>query len=79
MKILFFSQAAELAGCREVQWESAQPVSVDEFWRRLLLHYPELADLRSQCRLAVDQVYIGRHAMIDGCAEVAIIPPVSGG
>lgn len=79
MRILYFSRAAELAGYREETWACTKPLSVEAFWQDLLARHPQLTPLRSACRLAVNQTYATSETMIPPDAEVALIPPVSGG
>lgn len=41
--------------------------------------YPELASMLASVRVAVDQVFVGPDHVIPPGAEIALIPPVSGG
>ena len=45
----------------------------------LTQQFPELKPLLPSCRIAVDCEYVGPDASVPSGAEVALIPPVSGG
>ena len=45
----------------------------------LTQQFPELQPLLPSCRIAVDCEYVGPDASVPSGAEVALIPPVSGG
>lgn len=79
MKVLYFSNAASLAGCREEHWEIDSPISAEEFWTEALRRHPQLANMRFQCRLASGGEYVPHKGLLDPGEEAAILPPVSGG
>jgi len=79
MKVLFFAQAARLAGCSETDMQVEEPVAAEEFWPRLVAAYPTLGPLRPQLRLARDSEFIPWTDQIANHHEIALIPPVSGG
>jgi len=79
MKVLYFSTAAVLAGCREEHWEIASPISTAEFWAEALRRHPPLSGIRNQCRLASGGEYVPPNSHLDPNLEAAVIPPVSGG
>lgn len=79
MKVLFFAQAAQAAGCAELDLPVASPVCGEELWGRLVARCPGLAPLRPQMRLARDCEFIGWQESVSEGQEVALIPPVSGG
>ncbi len=79
MKVLYFSNAASLAECREEDWEIDSPISTEEFWAEALRRHPQLAGIHSQSRLASGGEYVSHKGLLDPREEVAIIPPVSGG
>jgi len=47
--------------------------------KALTQQYPELKQLLPSCRIAVNCQYVGPDASVPLGAEVALIPPVSGG
>ncbi len=79
MKVLYFAQAAQLAGCHEEDWENASPMSVAEFWREATMKHPALGALAGSSRIACGMEYLDSHDRIDPDKDVAVIPPVSGG
>ncbi|MGI9470414.1 MAG: MoaD/ThiS family protein [Rubripirellula sp.] len=79
IEVLLFAAARESAGCDTICLEVPdQPVATDVL-HALEQKLPELEGLLSSCRLAVDCQYVGPNAAIAAGAEVALIPPVSGG
>lgn len=79
MKVLYFAQAGDAAGCREEQWKIDAPLTADGFWAEAIRRHPGLAALRKQCRIATDLTYLLDGENINPDQEVAVIPPVSGG
>lgn len=79
MKVLYFSQAANLAGCREEHWEIGSPLTAGQFWAEALRRHPRLGGIQSQSRLASGGEYVARNGLLDPNLEAAVIPPVSGG
>ncbi len=58
---------------------NANCVLVSCIIKALTQQYPELKQLLPSCRIAVDCQYVGPDASVPLGAEVALIPPVSGG
>lgn len=54
-------------------------LTAKELLAQLAACCPPLAPLLGSCRLAVNGRYVGDDAMLDPAAEIALIPPVSGG
>jgi molybdopterin converting factor small subunit len=79
MKVIFFAQSREAAGCAECHLEVERPVVVEELWDRLVQKFSGLAALRPTARLARGQVYLAPDAVLAPQEEVAVIPAVSGG
>jgi molybdopterin synthase sulfur carrier subunit len=77
--VLLFAQAREAAGTREVELEGTTVMEVlaaaDERFG------PEFARLRTSCSVAVDGEVVAAEAWdrTPAGAEVAVLPPVSGG
>ena len=59
--------------------ESAACVLASSIRQALMQQCPELQPLLPSCRIAVDCQYVGPDARVRPGAEVALIPPVSGG
>lgn len=79
MKVLYFAQAAQAAGCREEEWDGLGPMDLETFWSEAIRRHPALNNLRSLCRVASGMSYLGQKDTISGDGDVAVIPPVSGG
>ena len=79
MKVLYFAQAADAAGCREEEWAVESELSLEEFWAEALRRHPALAGIAKQSRVASGMRYIDSSQRLDRHEEAAIIPPVSGG
>jgi molybdopterin converting factor small subunit len=80
MRILFFGKLREALGdMRELADEPAE--SVATLRRRLAALHPHVAaDLLSpRVRACVDDTVVGEDFVVGGHAEVALLPPLSGG
>lgn len=77
--VLYFATAAERAGCADEALDLPGDSSISTVFAELSVRHPALADLLPHCRLALDLGFVnGPLALHDG-AELAVIPPVSGG
>ena len=79
MRILFFAQLKDAAGCDAAELAAASPLSAEQLWAELLKRFPKLAAHRTSVRFARNQEYAARDAQFRNEDEVALIPPVSGG
>lgn len=79
MKVFFFAQSREAAGCDEYHLKVAKPVTQSEFWTILTEALPNLSSFQKAARLARRENYLQPHEMLQPGDEIAIIPPVSGG
>ena len=79
MRVLFFAQARLTAGIHEEVLPETAPCSPEEFWNRLLVRHPGLANLRAVCRLARNGKFLATGEKLHPEDEVAVLPPVSGG
>ncbi len=78
LQVLYFAGARDAAGtARETL--AGVPASVGALRRALESAHPPLARILPRCRIAVDQEFAGDDAPLRDGAEVAIVPPVSGG
>ena len=76
--VLYFAGARDAAGtARETL--AAAPPTVGALRRALAEAHPALAGVLARSRVAVDQEFAGDDAPLREGAEVAIVPPVSGG
>ncbi len=79
MRVLFFAQSREAAGCDDAELAVMSPLTQADFWSALLVSYPALVAHRKTARLARDETYLQDGELIQPDDEIAIIPPVSGG
>ncbi len=79
VKVKFFGWAKDLAGTTHWQCEIPASIGVRDMWRLLTAAYPALAPHAATFALAVNREYAAADTSIAPDAEVAVIPPVSGG
>jgi len=79
MKVLFFAQAREAAGCDDCDIKLPIPMVQSGFWSVLIESCPSLAPFEKSARLARNGSYMLPDEMIQPDDEIAVIPPVSGG
>ncbi len=77
--VRLFALAKQRAGRSEVMVELPEPATVADLKRSLAQTIPELAPLASSMMIAVDSEYAGDDQVVAPGAEIAVIPPVSGG
>ncbi|HSM91456.1 MAG TPA: molybdenum cofactor biosynthesis protein MoaE [Anaeromyxobacteraceae bacterium] len=76
--VLYFALTREVAGGSTERLEPP-PRTVGELRARLLALHPGLSGILPRCRVAVDQEFADDATALADGAEVALIPPVSGG
>lgn len=80
MRILYFSNAENLAGTSEETWEPpSEALTEAAFWEEAIRRHPRLATIRNICRLARNERFLAPDECLLSGDEVAVIPPVSGG
>jgi molybdopterin converting factor subunit 1 len=79
MKVLFFAQSREAAGCDDYLLKVEKPMTESEFWAALVDAFPGLASYQKTARLARRETYLQKGECLDPADEIAVIPPVSGG
>ena len=77
MTVLLFAAARDLAGTPTLTVPAC--ATVGDLRRALAAACPALAGLLPRCRVAVDLAFAADADGVPGGAEVAVIPPVSGG
>jgi len=77
--VKLFAGARELAGQEEIAIELPAGATVRQLRERLAEDHTELFPLLSHAWFAIDAVYCDNEAPIPEFAEIACIPPVSGG
>lgn len=78
-EILMFAAARELSGTDVLVVEMESPTTAAAIMARIGEIVPGIAPMLPACRLAVDQSFVAGEAFVNAGAEVALIPPVSGG
>lgn len=79
MKVLFFAQSRDVAGCDDYFLKVEKPVTESEFWALLTAAFPALAAHQKTARLARRETYLQKDEWLQPDDEIAVIPPVSGG
>ena len=79
LTVLFFAQARERAGCASAPLELPAGSTVEDAMRVIARDHPSLASLWPHLAVALDgELVRGPVTLRDG-AELALLPPVSGG
>jgi len=79
VKVLFFAQARDHAGGAERQQVCRDGATVSELLDSLVNEMPGLAALRPHLAVAIDGELVHGDRPLMAGAEVALLPPVSGG
>ena len=79
MRVLFFAQIKDAAGCASVHLEVPAAIKAEALWGELLKRFPALEKHRRTVRLARNSEYASAETEFTNGDEVALIPPVSGG
>ena len=81
MKVVvkLFAGTRELVGQEEVSLELAAGATVGQLREQLIENHAELRQLVAHALFAIDAVYCDNDTTIPEYAEIACIPPVSGG
>ena len=77
--VRLFARAKDLAGAGNVSIELPAGATVRELKRRLAVEHPELNSLLERSALAVDNELADDTLLLQAGAEIALLPPVSGG
>jgi molybdopterin synthase catalytic subunit len=79
VRVLFFAQARERAGVANADLSLPEGSRVEDALAALARDYPALAPLWPTLAVAVSGKIARRDAALGEGAEVALLPPVSGG
>jgi molybdopterin synthase sulfur carrier subunit len=79
IRVKLFASARELAGTESVDVELFGPATVGDVRRALMDRLPAARELVSRSMFAVDYDYVSDRTAVPPEAEIACIPPVSGG
>ena len=77
--VRLFARCRDLAGADAVRVSLPSGATVAELRRRLAVEHPALAALLPRCAVAVGGEFAGETHALTETAEVALLPPVSGG
>ncbi len=77
--VLFFAGQRDITGSTSLVVSLAPGACVEDLWRTLVQRFPRLAPFGASMLFAVDQEFATRETVLGDGAEVALIPPVSGG
>ena len=79
VRLRLFAAAKQVAGRDSLELELPEEPTIGQLRRRLAEEIPQLSGLAGQMMFAIDAEYADDRAPIPAQAEVACIPPVSGG
>jgi molybdopterin converting factor subunit 1 len=77
--VRLFARARDLAHTDIIHTELAEGATVADLRRRLAADYPALAGLLERSALAVEDEFAADSLALSANAEIALLPPVSGG
>jgi molybdopterin converting factor subunit 1 len=77
--VCLFARARDLAGVDRVAVNLPDGATVGDLRRQLAAECPALAGLLNRCALAVNEEFADDALTLPPHAEVALLPPVSGG
>lgn len=79
VRVRLFAVARQLAGAEWIELDVSDAPTVAVLRGALLARLPALEPMRASLRFAVNNEYANDSTVVPGNAEVACIPPVSGG
>jgi molybdopterin converting factor subunit 1 len=79
VSVRLFAFARELAGCETLELQLPEAATVRDVRRALVDACPALERLAGRLLIAIDAEYAGDDQTVPAGAELACIPPVSGG
>ena len=77
--VRLFARVRDLAGSDCLRVELPDSATVADLRRRIAADYPALAGLLERSALAVENEFADDSLVLSADAEVALLPPVSGG
>lgn len=79
VRVKLFAVARQRIGRDQLEVQLPADATVGQLRHSLVELHPPLADVLAHARVAINSEYAAENAVIPAAAEVAIIPPVSGG
>jgi sulfur-carrier protein len=77
--VKLFAVAKQLAGSESVAVQLSADATVRDLRDALGEQHAELRDVTQRAMIAIDAEYVNNDAIVPEHAEIALIPPVSGG
>jgi molybdopterin converting factor subunit 1 len=77
--VRLFARARDLAGTDRVAIDLPAAATAADLRRELAIRIPALGVLLGRCALAVDGEFAADNQHLSADAEIALLPPVSGG
>ncbi len=77
--VRLFARARDLAGADSLRVELPDGATVAALRRRIAADYPALSSLLERSALAVENEFAADSLVLSVDAEIALLPPVSGG
>jgi molybdopterin converting factor small subunit len=77
--IHLFARARDLAGCSRLEVSLSDGITVRDLRTRLAAQVPALVGLLERSALAINGEFAGDGQTLSPGAEIALLPPVSGG
>jgi molybdopterin synthase catalytic subunit len=79
VRVKLFAGLREAAGTDVFEWEAPEGATAGDLRTELCRRFPQASALAARSFIAVDREYAVDARILDADAEVAFIPPVSGG
>lgn len=79
LRIKLFAIARQRIGRDQIEVTLTDQPTVGDLRRALAVEFPSLADVLPHIRIAINSSYASDATVVPPNAEVALIPPVSGG
>jgi molybdopterin converting factor subunit 1 len=77
--VQLFARARELAGSDSIPLTLADGATVAALRQELARTFPHMAGLIAKCAVALNDDYVDDSCFLPADAQVALLPPVSGG
>ena len=79
VRVRLFAAVKDTAGTDTLELDLPEGATIADLRRRMADGFPRMADLLSRVMFAIDTEYAGDARKIPPEADIACIPPVSGG
>jgi molybdopterin converting factor subunit 1 len=77
--VRLFARARDLGGADRLALDLPDGATVADLRRRLVALHPQLTELSAKCAVAVGAEFADDNRLLTEGAEIALLPPVSGG